>query len=275
MGRQCCPNGHRHSYGGGAAAESNQAGPLPVSPARGLGKIIPGLLAPTGITQGQQVGRAWTTRGRGWKGAPMEQECSKREKTAGEQGPQPVCIHGCLGRKRQAGGGGPGCALLMFWPWCPGSFGSQEGPPGSHAWTFFVPGSLASDPLANSRSWAGEAWSWETESGPVLPAFLSCPEAWWAPPREGVGQAACAPTGEPLLEAGCFSLPAALSKTVTLPASRAEPPWTSPQVRSERRCACVLGPPHAHTCRQLSCPYPERSPDDLGKAGERVEKSET
>lgn len=130
MGRQCCPNGHRHSYGGGAAAESSQAGPLPVSPAQGRGTIIPGLLAPTGITQGQQVGRAWTTRGRGWKGAPTEQECSKREKTAGEQGPQPVGIHGCLGGKRQAGGGGPGWAPLTFWPRCPGSFGSQEGPPG-------------------------------------------------------------------------------------------------------------------------------------------------
>ena len=40
------------SYVGGAAAESSQAGPLPVSPARGLGTTIPGLLAPTSITQG-------------------------------------------------------------------------------------------------------------------------------------------------------------------------------------------------------------------------------
>ena len=77
------------------------------------------------------------------------------------------------------------------------------GPSRSHAWMFFVTGSLTSDPLANSRSRAGEAWSWETESGPVLPAFLSRQEAWRAPPREGVGQAACALTGEPLLEAGC------------------------------------------------------------------------
>lgn len=52
------------------------------------------------------------------------------------------------------------------------------------------------------------------------------------------------------------------------------PPWTSPRALSEHRCACILGPPHTHTCRQLSCPHPERSPDDLGKAGERAEKSE-
>lgn len=171
------------SYVGGAAAESSQAGPLPVSPARGLGTTIPGLLAPTSITQGQQVGRAWTTRGRGWKGAPTERECSRRE-DGREQSPQPVCVHGHLGGKRQAGGGGPGWAPLMFWPQCPGSSGSQEGP---HAWMFFVPGSLASDPSANLRSRAGEAWSGGAESGPVLLAFLPRPEAWRATPRWGCG----------------------------------------------------------------------------------------
>lgn len=68
--------------------------------------------------------------------------------------------------------------------------------------------------------------------------------------------------------------PSRALKTGTLPASRAEPSDQPPLVLSERRCSCVLGPPHAHTCHQLSCPHPERSPDDPGKAGERVEKSE-
>lgn len=83
------------SYGGGAAAESSQAGPLRVNPAWGLGTIIPVLPTPAGITQGQQVGKTWTTRGWGRKGAP-----TGRGKMAGERGPQPVCVHRCLGGKR-------------------------------------------------------------------------------------------------------------------------------------------------------------------------------
>lgn len=191
------------SYVGGAAAESSQAGPLPVSPARGLGTTIPGLLAPTSITQGQQVGRAWTTRGRGWKGAPTERECSRRE-DGREQSPQPVFVHGRLGGKRQAGDGGPGWAPLMFWPQCPGSSGSQEGP---HAWMFFVPGSLASDPSANLRSRAGEAWSGGQKV--ALCSSHSCLAQKPGGQHQGgvVGQTACAPTGGPLLEVRCLSQP--------------------------------------------------------------------
>lgn len=73
------------SYGGGATAESSQAGPLPVNPAWGLGTIIPVLPALAGITRGSKwarhgppgagAGRGLPQGGGRWQGSGAHSPC--------------------------------------------------------------------------------------------------------------------------------------------------------------------------------------------------------
>lgn len=202
MGRQRCPNGHRHFLWGRGRSRVKPGRAAPCEPRVGPGHHHPGAPDTRRHHPGAASGQDMDHQGLGQEGGSHR---------AGEDGrgagPTARVCPQVPGREEVSWGGGPGWAPLMFWPRCPGSSGGQQGPPGSHAWMLFVPGSLAADPSASSRSWAEEAWGWGTESRPVLPAFPPRPEAWRTPPREGVGQAACAPTGGPLLEAGCLSQP--------------------------------------------------------------------
>lgn len=176
----------------GAGPQLSQArqGPLPCEPSTGPGTIIPGLLAPTSITQGQ-VGRAWTTRagaGRSSHGAGVLQERRRQRKQSLQPvfGPRaPRREEASWGRRGQAGHrscSGHGAQ---------GSSGSQEG---LYTWMFFVPGSLASDPSITLRSWA-EAWS-GGRKWPCAPCIPASPRSLRATLRWGCGPGTSVPPQE-------------------------------------------------------------------------------